>query len=341
MSLRTMSGLSLRDLEYATTIANAQSFGRAAEICGVSQPAISQQIKKLEALLGLRIFERRGRVVVPTENGRQVLFKAEAILADARGLFEIASELTDPLKSDIRMGVIPTLGPYFMPHVLQPLRGKFPELRLHPYEDTTDNLISLLAQRKIDIALMADPAPGTAVTAEAVFFEPFVLACPADHILAGTAPPSLPLSQTDVAALELLMLSKEHCLRDQTLALCPRRKSDATRVASSLEMLRQMIAVGEGCALLPALAASNLVDMRSLIRTRPIAGDAFGRQIIMVWRKSDSRGSHFTRLARFLAGQMRHPSMRAMLGAGTGTEPDTEPGSDLSGNDASLVRPAH
>jgi LysR family hydrogen peroxide-inducible transcriptional activator len=310
MSLRTLSGLSLRDLEYATTIANEQSFGRAAEICGVSQPAISQQIKKLETLLDLKIFERRGRAVILTESGRQVLFKAEAILADARGLFEIASDFTDPLKGDIRLGVIPTLGPYFMPHILQPLRGKFPDLRLRPYEDTTDNLISLLKQRKIDIALMADPVPGTAMNSTNVFFEPFVLACPVDHLLAGVDP----LSQSDIATLELLMLSREHCLRDQSLALCQRQPSDTTRVASSIEMLRQMIAVGEGCALLPALAASNLRDMRRLIQTRPVSSDKFGRQIIMVWRKSDTREADFNLLSNFLTWQMNRPAMRGVLG---------------------------
>lgn len=322
---RTLAGLSLRDLEYAITIAEEQSFGRAATICAVSQPAISQQIKKLEALLGLTLFERRGRRVIVTAEGQQVLERAKILLSDARGLFEIASNLTDPLKGDIRLGVIPTLGPYFMPHILRPLRHEFPELRLRPYEDTTDNLLAQLRAHKIDIALIAAPATRSDISSTTVFFEPFVLACPVGHALAKPAP----LPEDQLATLDLLMLSREHCLRDQTIALCNIPPNQGTRVASSLEMLRQMIAVGEGCALLPALAATNLDTLSSnsahntalntvqnLVAIRPIAAPAataFGRQVTMIWRSSDPRQEPFQLLARFLQSRMETPQMRGLL----------------------------
>jgi len=300
MPLRHLSGLSLRDLEYASTIAQTGSFVRAAEICGVSQPALSQQIKKLEYLLGVKLFERQGRRVQPTHAGRLILQKADDILAQARGLFEIGANLTNPLMGDVHMGVIPTIGPYFMPHVLPALRRGFPDLRLYPYEDTTGNLMTLLRERKIDVALIAAPGEHADISSAAIYFEPFVLACPLGHALA--IPASVPAQ--DLNGLELLMLSREHCLRDQTLALCNLPRVDGERLASSLEMLRQMVAVGEGCALLPALAVSDMRAMAGLIVIRPVADQNFGRQVTLVWRRSDPRGEYFQQLADFLHKQM-------------------------------------
>jgi LysR family hydrogen peroxide-inducible transcriptional activator len=296
MPLRHLSGLSLRDLEYASTIGQSGSFVRAAEICGVSQPALSQQIKKLEHLLGVQIFERQGRQVLPTEAGTLILQKADEILARARGLFEIGANLANPLMGDVHLGVIPTIGPYFMPRALPALRRGFPDLRLHPYEDTTDNLMALLKNRKLDIALIAAPSEQADIASATLCFEPFVLACPVGHKLACDAP----VAARDLDGLDLLMLSREHCLRDQTLALCNLQAKDGGRVASSLEMLRQMVAVGEGCALLPALAVSDMRAMEALIKIRSVADTGFGRHLTLVWRSSDPRGSYFRKLAESL-----------------------------------------
>ncbi len=300
MPLRHVTGLSLRDLEYASTIGQSRSFVRAAEICGVSQPALSQQIKKLEHLLGVQIFERQGRQVLPTEAGILILQKADDILAQARGLFEIGANLANPLMGDVHLGVIPTIGPYFMPRALPALRHGFPDLRLHPYEDTTDNLMALLKNRKIDVALIAAPSEQPDIASATLYFEPFVLACPVGHKLASDAP----ISAHDLDGLDLLMLSREHCLRDQTLALCNLPAKDSGRVASSLEMLRQMVAVGEGCALLPALAVSDMRAMEALIKIRPVADSDFGRHLTLVWRSSDPRGSYFQKLANSLQNHL-------------------------------------
>lgn len=299
MASQTLAGLSLRDLEYAVSVAETRHFGRAAERCGVSQPALSEQIRKLEALLGVALFERLARRVEVTAQGAVLLAQARSVMREARGLLDLAQQQAAPLSGPLRVGVIATLGPYYLPGVLRDVRGRFPELVLRLQEGRTAGLVAALEQGELDAALIALPAPSDNLACQPLFFEPFLLACPLGH-------PLLEAPDLSIEALrggELLLLEEGHCLRDQALALCavPRGEREA-RFASSLEMLRHMIAAGEGFSLLPQLAVQGRTDLGGLIGLRRLDDGAVGRQIGLAWRATDPRRDSFRSLAGFLAG---------------------------------------
>ena len=294
----SLAGLSLRDLEYAVAVAELRHFGRAAERCGVSQAGLSEQVRKLEAQLGLPLFERTTRRIVITPAGEALLAQARIILAEARRLLELGRSRADPLEGLLRLGVIATLGPYYVPSLLRLVRGRFPALELRLQEGRTAELAQAVRDGALDALLLAVPAETEGLSLAPLFFEPFVAAVPAGHPLAQ-AP------QVTLAALAddgLLLLEEGHCLRDQALSVChlpPRGRGD--RFASSLEMLRHMIAAGEGHSLLPALAARNRPDLDGLVAVRELAGPPVGRSIALGWRSSDPRGEAFARLGAFLA----------------------------------------
>ncbi|WBV44721.1 LysR substrate-binding domain-containing protein [Pseudoroseomonas cervicalis] len=293
----TLAGLSLRDLEYAVTVAEMRHFGRAAERCGVSQPALSEQIRKLEALLGVALFERAARRVEVTPQGEALLAQARAVTRAARGLLDLAQQQAEPLSGPLRLGVIATLGPYYLPGVLRAVRDRFPRLVLRLQEGRTAALVAALEQGELDAALIALPAPTDSLAAAPLFFEPFLLACPQGHALLDQ--PALTLA--DLRGSDLLLLEEGHCLRDQALSLCamPRGERDG-RFATSLEMLRHMIAAGEGISLLPQLAAQGRSDLGGLVALRRLEDAEAGRRIGLVWRGTDPRRESFRALAGFL-----------------------------------------
>lgn len=302
-------GLSLRDLEYAQTIADEGHFGRAAEICGVSQPAISQQILKLEARLGIKIFERQGKRIFITEHGKIFLRKAEVILMEARELLMLSSSLSTEMDGNLRLGVIPTLGPYLMPLVLKAIKLTYPKLHLSLYEEPTEKLEILLDERKIDALIIATEPRKKTFDSKKLFFEPYVYASPAEFSL---TPGSL-VNWPPTSHSKLVLLSKEHCVRDQTMALCDLADEPGQQVASSLEMLRQMVALGNGAALLPALSVNGPDAFGGLVTLHPINDESFGRQVRAVWRKSDPQAGHINRFGAFLAEQMNTSQLKKRL----------------------------
>ena len=305
MSRSNLAGLSLRDLEYAVAVAEFRHFGRAAEHCGVSQPALSEQLRKLEAVLGTTLFERATRRIGITADGELLLRQARIVLREAFGLLELARAATSPLDGPLHIGVIPTLGPYYLPLVLGVLRNDFPGLELRLQEGLTQDLAELLYRGSLDAMLVALPLVSDALTAEPLFFEPFQLLMPANHRLldAGRLYPE------DLPGEDLLLLEEGHCLRDQAISLCrlPGLGGRSARYASSIEMLRHMVAAGEGYAVMPRLA-TRFMDgedtLSGLLRLRPLeAGPsqvAPGRLIGLAWRTTDPREPHFVRLAEFL-----------------------------------------
>jgi len=294
LSPRSLAGLSLRDLEYALEVAELRHFGRAAEQCCVSQPALSEQIRKLESVLGVILFERTKRRVAPTPQGAPLLAQIERVLTEARRLVEVAHRHEDALNGPLGLGAIETLGPYYLPRLLRLLRGAMPDLSLRLTEARTEGLIRQLTRGTLDLALLALPLPEPGLVAVKLFREPFVLATPPDHALAVLER----LSLESLPYEDLLLLEEGHCLRDQALALC--RAKPATRHATSLETLWQMIAAGEGYSLLPALAVAARPELAEMIVCRPLADPAAGRDIAMVWRTSDPRDQAFRRLAELL-----------------------------------------
>jgi LysR family hydrogen peroxide-inducible transcriptional activator len=260
--------VNLRDLRYLLAIAEHRHFGRAAEACHVSQPTLSGQVKKLEDWLQVALFERTNKRVLPTAVGERILEHARAAVAAADAIEAEARSARDPLAGRLRLGVIPTLGPYLLPLILGPLRHAHPRLELEPWEDLTDTLLARLQSARLDAALIATDVPGLELVTMPLFTEPFLAAVPRRHALAGRKQ----LGEDELAP-DLLVLAEGHCLRGQALAACERTApaADALR-AASLETLVNMVAAGYGTTLVPQLAAAT---MRSRgVAFVPLAGSA-------------------------------------------------------------------
>ena len=295
--MRPVSSLSLRDLEYFVAVARERHFGRAAESCGVSQATLSEQVRKLESTLGVQLFERTKRKVEPTVRGEAILQRAEALLGDARRLLEEARRSAEPLCGELRLGVIATLGPYYMPSVIALGRRRFPRLALRLRESTTDELLLALRHGELDVIVVALPVPMEGLVAEPIFFEPFRLACPSDHELAQRQH----VRVRDLKRAPLLLMEDGHCLRDQALALCDARPlPNQSRYARSLEMLRHMIAAGEGISVIPLLAAAEHTTMQGLITYRELDEVRAGRTIALVWRATETRANDLREIASFI-----------------------------------------
>ena len=308
----SLAGISLRDLEYLVAVADLRHFGNAAAQCGVSQPALSGQIRKLEDRLRTPVFERAGKKVLMTARGDALVAQARHVLTEARRLMELARDLNEPLSGRLGLSAIQTLGPYLFPHVLRPLRDCFPKLDLTLGEGRTDELLGSLRDGRIDAALVALPVKERSLTVEPLFFEPFVLAHPAGHPLGNSSA----ITIADLPAADLMLLEEGHCLRDQALALCGTGGSTAgrSRHATSLETLRHMVAAGAGYTLMPALAAGEGDTLGGLIVYRPFTPDPLGRLIALSWRSSDPRTAQF----RLLADCLTDAALKARAPGPTG-----------------------
>lgn len=290
-----LAGLSLRDLEYVVTVEEERHFGRAALRCNVSQPALSSQLRKLEEALGVALFERTSRRVLPTETGLAVARQARRVLAEAAKLLEVASRgRQGGLKGRFALAAIQTLGPYLFPLVLKRLRELFPDLALTLSEGRTSDIIEGLREGRVDAALLSPPFDESGVASLPVFVEPFLVACPANHPLAAMST----VSGRQLAGPDLLLLDEGNCLRNQALAACD--ASSAGRHATSLETLRSMVAAGGGYTIMPRLAAREDRDTDGLLVYRRFVEPNAGRTIALVYRNSDPRIDEFQALAAFL-----------------------------------------
>ncbi len=307
----TLSGLSLRDLEYAAAVARTRHFGRAAEECGVSQPALSEQIRKLEATLGVALFERGRRGVHVTEQGGALLARADRILAEAHALVEMALGAAQPRAGTWRLAAIQTLGPYYLPYLVRLARGTYPNVALRLEEGRTEPLLAALRAGATDLLLAALPLPRDGLTIAPLFCEPFVVVCPAGHRLADLPRLSLP----DLASDGLILLEEGHCLRDHALSLCEGVTSGA-RHATSLETLWHMILAGEGFSLMPALSLAGRARMEELVTCRALPEPEAGRTIALAWRSTDPRGGVFGELAALLRSRLPPEVAHAELPSG-------------------------
>lgn len=298
-----LSGLSLRDLEYVVAVADHGSFVRAAEQCHVAQPSLSVQVSKLEARLKTTIFERTTRRLIVTPKGQQLIDQMRRVLVEARAIFALAGESQQPFGGVLRLFAISTLGPYVFPGMLRDLRSRHPGLSVILGEGKTDDLLRALLQGDFDVALISSHRLEAAVSEIAIFREPFVLACPEDH------PACAPGGNgwDGLTVRERLLLDEGHCLRDQALAAC-NDIAPSNRHATSLETLKYMVAAGEGCTLVPIMAATDVIG----IKYAPLPIERYSRVIYLAWRDSDPRGSEFKDLAALLGVLVsaRYPAVR-------------------------------
>jgi LysR family hydrogen peroxide-inducible transcriptional activator len=287
-----------RQLESLVAVADHGSFRRAATSLGISQPALSAQVQGAEELLGVQVFERDRRSVLVTPAGEDVIGRARAALTSIDAVRDAARRRAEPLVGPLRLGVIPTVAPYWLPPLLPAVRAKFPKLELILREDQTARLLVQLAAGTLDAAFLALPVPGDLTTA-VVAREAFVAAAPRGSDLMKKRGK---LTERDLDGHTVLLLEDGHCLRDQALAACERGGAvESMEVrATSLPTLVQMVAGGLGVTLLPEAAAQSLIQSRGPVAVAPFAAPVPGRTLGLAWRTSSARLREFRMLAETL-----------------------------------------
>ena len=289
--------ISLRQLRYFTSLAHYRHFGRAAEDCSVSQPALSMQVRELEREIGVELVERRTNDIALTDTGLEVAERAEKILAATRDLIDFARH-RNVLSGSLTLGIIPTLAPYVLPRVLPRLQAKYPRLRLELRETQTKMLLQELARGALDCVMLALPAEGADVETLKLFDDSFLLAVPA----ADERPPRGRVGVADVDQHRLILLEEGHCLRDQALAFCATRRGDAPPArlgATSLATVIQMVANGYGVTLVPEVAIdAEAHDER--VKLLRFAEPQPGRTIGLAWRRTSPRRKDFEALGEIV-----------------------------------------
>lgn len=292
--------MNLQELRYLVAVAEHRHFGRAAEACNVSQPTLSSQIRKLESELGVTLLERTNKRVNITPVGSQILIHAQRALAEAGQMRAVARAARDPLVGPLKLGVIPTLAPYLMPLILNPLHHAYPGLTIELWEDQTRSLIDGLRNHRLDAALLATTPDAPEITEIALFDEPLLAALPLDHPLAAAQS----VAEEDLSE-ELMVLADGHCLAIHALAACGSKHSShrtglqGSMQAATLETLVNLVAAGYGATLIPALAATYLGQRG--IALRPLKGRSF-RTIRLASRPGFPRPQALRALERTIRG---------------------------------------
>jgi LysR family hydrogen peroxide-inducible transcriptional activator len=316
--------VNLRDLEYLVALADHRHFGRAADASFVSQSTLSSQIKKLEAQLGVELVERTTRSVLFTSVGATIAERARAVMAEVEDIWTLARQAAHPESGTVAVGLFPTLAAYLLPHVLGPLRQRFPDLELQLMEEKTDDLLDQLRGGRLDAALLARPVDDSGLASLDLFDEPFDLAAPSSHPLAD---PAVPVGLESLARERLLLLDEGHCLRDQALDVC--RLAGATEDtefrATSLETLRHMVAAGLGVTLLPRLATSPPVPAYEHLVVRPACIPGASRRVALFWRSSSSLGAFLATIGHTIAAAPLPTGIAPVPGSMVDAQKDNPP----------------
>jgi LysR family hydrogen peroxide-inducible transcriptional activator len=295
-----------QQLRYLVALAECRHFGRAAHTCAVTQSTLSAGLLALERQMDCDILDRAaGRHVVFTPLGLELVDRARTALTSLEAVTEAAMAAREPMAGPLRLGVIPSIGPFLLPTLMPALRKAFPRLRLYLREDTTANLVDRLTSNRLDLLLLATPCDCGGADTVPVARDGFMIALPPDHRLAGEE--QIPVSA--LATERLLLLEDGHCLRDQALAVCGLLAGDRGDqdgfAATSLHTLVQMVAGGLGITLLPKLAiAAGITDGTGLV-LRPLAGAGAWRTLGLAWRPSAPRATDYRALGSHLVETCR------------------------------------
>jgi len=286
----------IRQLQYLVAVIELRHFGRAAERCFVTQSTLSAGIQELETLLGAKLLERTKRKVMPTQLGLELLEKSQQLLGLAAEMVDIARSDGRPLSGRLRLGVIPTIGPFLLPQVLPRIREHFPTLKLYLLEDQTARLLERLASGDLDVAILALPYDIGSLQSEVFWDENFLVAFPENHRLSIGGS----ITSKDLPADELLLLEEGHCFRDHALTACHMQESrySAAFQGTSLYTLIQMVAGGQGITFIPEMAIESELIKQSNISFRPLSDHGPHRQIGLVWRPSFHRKQDLHLLAK-------------------------------------------
>lgn len=289
----------IKQLRYLCAVVEYGHFGKAARACHVSQSTLSAGILELEEVLGASLLERNNRNLVLTTLGEAVVARSRNLLLDVEDLVALCQASAKPFSGSLRLGVIPTIAPFLLPGLLQALREVHPDFTLFIREDQSQSLIDALHRGELDLLLLALPFPAEGVETQALFRDPFLLASPPQHPLAGRAT----LKTADLRGQDLLLLEDGHCLREHALEACKLRDSDVMQPyqATSLITVVQMVASGIGLTLLPEMAVRADVVPSDEVAVTPFKGAEVARDIGLMWRRKTPRQSEFHLIGEFIA----------------------------------------
>lgn len=294
--------MTLTELKYIVAVARQRHFGKAAEVCFVSQPTLSVAVKKLEEELDVKLFERSANEVGVTHLGQEIVRQAQSVLDQAAAIKEIARRGKDPLAGPLALGIIYTIGPYLLPDLVRQMIARTPQMPLMLQENFTVKLLEMLRNGEIDCAILAEPFPDAGLAIAALYDEPFLAVVPAGH----------PLASHDCVSIEelkqetMLLLGSGHCFRDHVLEVCPefaRFSGSAEGIrksfeGSSLETIKHMVASGMGVTLVPRLSVPKEAlaakprrkrDEDRYVKYLPFEGDPPKRRVVLAWRRSFTR----------------------------------------------------
>lgn len=289
-----MQAISTKQLRYFHALSRLKHFGKAADYCAVTQPALSMQIKDLEHILGLSLVVRGKSKITLTPDGEEIALRAEKILADIQDIGDYAKTRGGILAGTFRLGIIPTIAPYILPKILPALQQDFPDLDLKLKETTTPHLSDALIQGQLDAILVALPIHHAELMTKELFSDPFFLVINSENSSQTTNPTQL-LEENN-----LLLLEEGHCLRDQAISFCDNVSPQALSQfgATSLKTLIELVANNQGITLVPKLAAKVEIPTDSPLRIIPFEPPEPVRTIGLVWRKSSPRIKDFSALAK-------------------------------------------
>ena len=292
-----MNALTLKQLRYFDALARHQHFGRAAEACAISQPALSLQIKELETLFGAVLVERGARKVRLTAVGEDVLRIARRVLVGVEELEDLMRVSQGPLAGRFRLGVIPTVAPYLLPQTIAALTARFPDIDLELRETVTKSLVQDLLESRLDAAIVALPISEPSLREFALFEEDFVL-------VRSEQDKDKPVpSPETLKTMRLLLLEEGHCFRDQALSFCEMSQAQPRQLmeGSSLSTLVQMVGAGMGLTLIPEMALP--VETRSAhVSVARFTEPKPSRTIGMVWRKSNPLADQLMQVGAIVRG---------------------------------------
>jgi LysR family transcriptional regulator, hydrogen peroxide-inducible genes activator len=298
--------ISIKQLRYLDAISRFGHFGKAAEHCAVTQPALSMQIQEMERSLGVQLVERRPKGASLTEAGREIARRGGRILSEVRDITDYARQSDKPLTAPVKLGVIPTVAPYVLPPLLPILRQQYPLVDLYVRETHTQQLIAELIDGTLDLLVLALPVEHSDIETIQLLEDRFLLALPADRQVPGRIRATPDLIKND----RVLLLEEGHCLRDQALAFCQLRKVDSidTFGASSLSTIVQMVANGMGLTLLPEISL-GFETMHSKIRVMRFKEPEPKRTLGLAWRTTSPRKRDFIEFGKLIVecvGQSRN-----------------------------------
>ena len=286
--------ITLRQLRFLTALEETLNFSRAAELCFVTQPTLSEGIKMLEDQLGVQLVERTKRSVMLTPVGKEVAARGNQVLLAAGEIEIFARAYRNPFEGDLRLGSIPTIGPYLLPRLLPVIRENFPGLRLYLREEMTESLIEGLSSGRLDVILIALPFETGSLEVMKLFEDGYQLAVPTGSPLPSGA-------EALAESGQLMLLEKGHCLQRHALAAYPGRlfAAEDSFAATSLTTLIAMVSEGLGITLLPNLAVRAGVVGSAKVQLTPLP-DACPRHVALAWRPGSARTAVFRELGQVL-----------------------------------------